>query len=203
MLFAGIHKPEKADRNNNWLYIHTSFSSLPLLSMADYIKYLSYLLSLTIYIDSFPHYFRNYINPNPPHPVNYPCARRPVETSNSTFRQYINLLVVRFAHLYNNVTSVCIGCWPWSHTHTHTSDHVSRIVFLFSCPKNPSINHMNFYFIKQIDNIFPCVCVYCNWSQKTSQRVKNNSHVTRLRLVPYFFVLYTLWRHLWSITSIC
>ena len=34
--------------------------------MADYIKYLSYLLSLTIYIDSFPHYFRNYINPNPP-----------------------------------------------------------------------------------------------------------------------------------------
>ena len=43
---------------------------------------------------------------------------------------------------------------------------------------------------------FP-VCVYCNRSQKTSQRVKNNSHVTRL---TYFFVLYTLWRHLWTIT---
>ena len=41
--------------------------------------------------------------------------------------------------------------------------------------------------------------MYCNRSQKTSQRVKN-SHATRLRLVSYFFVLYTLWRHLSSIT---
>ena len=102
---------------------------------------------------------------------------------------------------------ICIDCWPWStkgHTHTQmvsnsTSDHVSWLVFLFSCPQNPSINHLNFYCIKQIDYIFPCV--YCNRSQKTSQRVKNNSHATRLRLVPYFFVLYTLWRHLWSITA--
>ena len=44
------------------------------------------------------------------------------------------------------------------------------------------------------------VRVYCNRSQKTSQRVKNNSRATRLRLVSYFLVLYTLWRHLWSIT---
>ena len=44
------------------------------------------------------------------------------------------------------------------------------------------------------------MCVYCNRSQKTSQRVKNNSHATRLRLVSYFFVLYTLWHHLSSIT---
>ena len=46
-------------------------------------------------------------------------------------------------------------------THTggvkSTSDHVSRLVFLFSCPKNSSINHLNFYCIKQIDYIFPCV----------------------------------------------
>ena len=28
-----------------------------------------------------------------------------------------------------------------------------------------------------------CVCVYCNKSQKTLQRVKNNSHATRLCLV--------------------
>ena len=27
------------------------------------------------------------------------------------------------------------------------------------------------------------MCVYCNRSQKTSQRVKNNSHATRLLLV--------------------
>ena len=30
------------------------------------------------------------------------------------------------------------------------------------------------------------VRVYCNRSQKTSQRVKNNSPATRLRLVSYF-----------------
>ena len=47
--------------------------------------------------------------------------------------------------------------------HTHkdgvksTSDHVSRLVFLFSCSKNSSINHLNFYSIKQTDNIFPCL----------------------------------------------
>ena len=70
------------------------------------------------------------------------------------------------------------------------SDHVSRLVFLFSCPQNPSINHLNFYCIKEIDYIFPCV--FCNRSQKTSQCVKNNSHATRLRLVSYFVVLYTL-----------
>ena len=120
------------------------------------------------------------------------------------------------------------------------SNHVSRLVFLFSCPKNPSINHLNLYCIvlycivlycivlycivlycivlycivlycivcivlycivlyrvvsyciKQIDNIFPCVCVYCNRSQKTSQRLKNNSHATRFRLVSYVFVLYAV-----------
>ena len=66
-------------------------------------------------------------------------------------------------------------------------------------PQNPSIHPLNFYCIKQIDNIFS-VCVYWNRSQKTSQRVKNNSHTTRLRLVTYFLVLYTLWRHLWSTT---
>ena len=49
-----------------------------------------------------------------------------------------------------------------------TSGHVSRLVFLFSYLQNPSINHLNFYCIKQIDYI---------------------------RFVS-FFVLYTLWRHL-------
>ena len=50
-------------------------------------------------------------------------------------------------------------------------------------------------------NPFFLVCiVYCNRSQKTSQRIKNNSHATQLWLVSHFFVLYTLWRHLWSIT---
>ena len=61
-----------------------------------------------------------------------------------------------------------------------TSDHVSRLVFLSSCPKNPSINHLNFYCIKQIDNIFPCVCT-SNRSQKTLITVckeQQSSHST-------------------------
>ena len=32
--------------------------------------------------------------------------------------------------------------------------HVSRLVFLFSCPQNTSINYLNFYFMKQIGYIF-------------------------------------------------
>ena len=72
---------------------------------------------------------------------------------------------------------------------THTDDvksppyHVSGLVFFFMS-QNISINRLNFNCIKQIDNIF--LCVYCNRSQKTSQRVKNNSHATRLRLVIYY-----------------
>ena len=62
----------------------------------------------------------------------------------SLFWEGIRIQTYKPQFLYNNVTSVCIfiGCWPWSikgHTHTDgvksTSDHVSRLVFLFSCPQ--------------------------------------------------------------------
>ena len=42
------------------IYIYYSAHSPRGFSVADYIKYLSYLLFLTIYIYSFPHYFPNY-----------------------------------------------------------------------------------------------------------------------------------------------
>ena len=81
---------------------------------------------------------------------------------------------------------------------THRDDVKSTsadLFFFFHVPKS-----LNFYCIKQIDYIFS-VRVYCNKSQKTSQRVKNNNHTTRLRLVSYFLVLYALdRRHLLSIT---
>ena len=53
-----------------------------------------------------------------------------------------------------------------------TSNHVSGLFFL-SCPQNPSINHLNFHCIKQIDNIFPCVCTVidhrrCHSVQRTT-----------------------------------
>ena len=53
--------------------------------------------------------------------------------------------------------------------------------FMLQNPPRSSINHL--YKTNRLH--FP-VCVHCNRSQKTSQRVKNNSHATRLRLVSYF-----------------
>ena len=38
-------------------------------------------------------------------------------------------------------------------------DHVSGLVFLFSCPPKPLINHLNFYCIKQIDYFSVRACV--------------------------------------------
>ena len=48
--------------------------------------------------------------------------------------------------------------------------------FLFSCPQNHSINHLNLYniYIKQIDFYSSCIRLYCNRSQKISQHVNNN-----------------------------
>ena len=83
--------------------------------------------------------------------------------------------------VYNNVTSVCIliDCWSWSikgHTHRWRQMHPIRsccgLVFLFSCPRKPSINYVNFLY-KRNRLHFP-VRVYCNRSEKISLRVKNN-----------------------------
>ena len=85
---------------------------------------------------------------------------------------------------------ISIGCWPWSiKGHTQMASNPRQITsadlfFFFSCPQNPSVNHLNFYCIKQIDNIFP-VCVYCNRSQKTAQRVKNNSHAGQVTMLNH------------------
>ena len=56
--------------------------------------------------------------------------------------------------------SLVVHCDLIKDTHTHTDDvkSMSRLVLLFLYPKNPSINHLNFYCIKQIDYIFLCVC---------------------------------------------
>ena len=86
-----------------------------------------------------------------------------------------------------------IYIYIYRHTHRWRQIHVSRLVFLFPCPPNPSINHLNFYCIKQIDYIFPCWCtVLC------AQRVKNNSHVTRLRLVLFLFTRCDVFCHYYS-----
>ena len=100
-------------------------------------------------------------------------------------------------HFHWLLTVICIK----GHTDDvkSTSDHVRELAFLFSrSPK--SFNKPSEFLLYKTNRLHFPVLVYCNRSQKTSQRVKNNSHTSRLRLVSYFFVLYTLRRHLWSIT---
>ena len=84
--------------------------------------------------------------------------------------------------IYTITCSVCIliGCWPWSiKGHTHRWHQISSAPKIFNKPiefLSCKTNRLHF-----------SVCVYCNRSQKTSQRVKNNSHATRLRLVLFLF----------------
>ena len=75
-------------------------------------------------------------------------------TASNSWILKVFVAVFRDLPLYNNVTSVSvfIGCWPWSikgHTHRWRQIHVSVLVFVFSCLQNSSINHLNFYCIKQ------------------------------------------------------
>ena len=75
-----------------------------------------------------------------------------------------------YSLLYNNATFVCmfIGCCPWSiRWHTHRWCQIVFFVFFHAPnmkhPTRSSINHLNFYCIKRIDYIFPCVCTVIVW----------------------------------------
>ena len=117
-------------------------------------------------------------------------------------KKHISFFFQRF-YLYMkccSMTSLTWLLWTFSlvvasdllgHTRRWRQIHVrstSLDLFLsFPMPQNHAkflINHLNFYCTKQIDYIFS-MSVYCNRSQKTLQHVKNNSHVTRLRLGSY------------------
>ena len=79
-------------------------------------------------------------------------------------------------------------------THRWRQIHVrsrQRTCFSFFMPRKSFNKPFEFLLYKTNRVRFP-VCVYCKRSQKTPQRVKNNSHITRLRLVSYFFVLYII-----------
>ena len=75
-----------------------------------------------------------------------------------------------------------------------------KTCFSFLMPRKSFNKPFEFLLYKK-NRLHFSMCMYCIRSQMTLQRVKNNSHATRLRVVSYFSVsLYTLWRHLWSIT---
>ena len=59
------------------------------------------------------------------------------------------------------------------------------LFLFFHAPK--SFNKPFEFLLYKTNRLHFPVCVYCNRLQKTSQRVKNNSHATRLRLVSSFF----------------
>ena len=99
---------------------------------------------------------------------------------------------------------ILIGCWPCSikrYTHTDgvksTQSRQRTCFSFFLCSQKPWINHLNFYCIKEIDYIFPCVCTVLISEDVTASK-KQRRHTSRVVL----FVLYTLWRHLWSIRDI-
>ena len=93
---------------------------------------------------------------------------------------------MKLTQLLNN-----IDCWSWSikgNTWRWRQIHVrSRQQTCFSFFMLRKFLNKPFEFsLYKTNRLHFSVRVYCNRSQKTSQRVKNNSHATRLRLVPYF-----------------
>ena len=82
----------------------------------------------------------------------------------------------------------------WSNNHEWIQyTHIDGVIESYA--RSDWLKCFDEYYIKQIDSIFSCVCTLID-AQKTSKCGENNSHATRLRLVAYFFVLATLWRHL-------
>ena len=75
-------------------------------------------------------------------------------------------------------------------THTDgvksTSDHVSGLVFHFSCPPNSWINHLHFYCIEQIDYIFPCACTVIDHRDVTACKEQQLHHSTSSRTLWFF-----------------
>ena len=81
---------------------------------------------------------------------------------------------------------IFIGCWPWSikgHIQMTSNPRQITSAHLFFFQK--SFNKPFQFFLYKTNRLhFPWV-LYCNRSQKTSQRLKNN-HGTRLCPVSYF-----------------
>ena len=129
-------------------------------------------LSMIIYISNKPQ---------------YPTKRKDIKDCTITWLLCAFSLVVH-RDLLENIHTDDVKSTPY---------HVSGIVSIFSCPKNSSINHLNFYCIKQIYNIFPCVCTLIN--HRRCHSVERTT-ITPLDFVSYFLSFYTLWHLLWSIT---
>ena len=118
---------------------------------------------------------------------------KPWQARKSQNMKMVRTYIILYSILNNNVTSVSIfiGCWPWSiygHAHRWRQIHVrsrQQICFSFFMPQTLFNKPFEFLLYKT-NRLHFSVPVYCNWSQKTSQRVKNNCHATRLRLVSYF-----------------
>ena len=61
--------------------------------------------------------------------------------------------------------------------------------------------HRDISLLYKTSKFHAAVSLLSNWSQETSKCGKNISDTVRYRLVYHFFVLTTIWRHLWSITE--
>ena len=109
--------------------------------------------------------------------------------------------------LHNNVTYLCIfiGCWPWSmKAHTQMASNPRQITSadLFSFLHARKFFNKPFEFLlyktyRLHFSVYVCT-VIDHWRRHSVERTT----VTPLDIVSSrtFFVLYTLWHHLWSIT---
>ena len=104
--------------------------------------------------------------------------------------------------LYNNTCSFCIFIGRELcviKVHTHGSRQLMAWSNLANLFRGSSHDFCQLYYsIKQIDFIFLCVCTVIDhrWRHSVCEGQKV-THSTASR--AYFFVLHTLWRHLWSI----
>ena len=95
---------------------------------------------------------------------------------------------------FNHVINlICMS--PFGMAHKLRQITLPDSYFSVHAPKiRQYINHLNFYCIKQIDYVFPSVCTVIDHRRRPQPRTQGLISAQ----VP--FVLYTLWRHLWSIT---
>ena len=72
--------------------------------------------------------------------------------------------------------------------------HVSKFVFLFSCPQNLSINHLNFHCIKQIDNYSTHIFLYvCTVTENvTACKEQQSRHSTWSRVVLFCSLIHAV-----------
>ena len=123
---------------------------------------------------------------------------RPFRYFNCIFLPFIDTFYEKYGRKHHGINTRLVGR---KFRRFSTKHRRIRKLSRFATVSNETIKLL--YKLEfEIDYVFPCVCTVIIHRYKTPERTKSHhrTHRTRLRLVPYFLVLYTLWRHLCIIT---